>query len=469
MSKNLDIINFRKYLRIEIFLFLIIRFSFLFIEPIARAGDVIEAFLQGEIFYCSPGIPNHEWVFTSHFFPPVIYYLYTLEFFVFGPLINSINPFFLIFEFLNYILVYKMVLLFNQKKDAIVGNVLLIFFPLSLIFLIFLEPSIFALTFTLASLYFFLQDRKILSSVFAALGAAVLFLPAIILFPILFYYFKHQKLKDFIIYIMVFILSLLIICLPFLIICPQGFIDSMVLSINTPQSSNIGNIILGDLLQTSIFSILNFEFKIQNIIQIGILLLSLLFFNKKYKKPDKKDVLTMIIFYFYLIMVLTFYIHPRFLYWTFILIIVILPYETINQSEDINKLIKKCIYISIPFGILSVFCLLYSRNFVIFSNFSIHMDLIILYLFLFNILWILFAFFIFPNSPMIKNFIISNAFANFGFLLYKLFYEYSNLQDFNIILSYFIIFFIIYLVYFHSFSFLDINFIKKKKSILINT
>ncbi|MHA1440018.1 MAG: hypothetical protein ACTSPD_20930 [Promethearchaeota archaeon] len=469
MNKSDGSINIKKTLLIELIIFFIIRIPLFFIEKIARAADVIKAFLYGKYFYCTTGIAEHKWVFTEHFFPPLLYYLYTLEYLIFGDMINYINPFFLIFEFFNVILVYKMILLFNDEEDALLGILLVIFFPLSLIFLAFVEPSVFAMTFTLASLYLFLIERTILSSIFAALGTAVLFLPAIIILPIFLYYFKKGEIKSFISYILVFILTLLLIILPFLILCPHKFIQSMIISLNSPQSSNISYIILGDFSSYVVFSFLDFDLKLLTIIQICILLFAFLYLNKKYEAVNKKDVLIMTIFFFYLIMVITFYLHPRFIYWTFLIIIVILPYKRITESKDIEKVLIKTIIISIPYLVLSFFCLYYSRKFKLFNDFIIHMNLILLFLFLFSILWLIFAFFVFPKFPIIKKLIIYNVLAIIGFILYKLFYTYFELREFNIILSYLIIVLIIYMVYFLSFRFLDTYYLRKKTNILKDT
>jgi hypothetical protein len=455
-------INTKKILLIELIIFFIIRIPLLLIEPTARAAVVIEAFFQGDYFYCSSGIPNHEWVYTTHFFPPLLYYFYILEYLIFGALINYINPFFLIFEFLNVILIYKMILLYNDKEDALLGILLLVFFPLSLIFLVFVEPAVFAITFTLASLYFFLHERKILSSIFAALGTAILFLPAILLLPIFIYYFKNGEIKSFIYYILGFIITLLLIVLPFLILCPQAFINSMISSLNSPQSSNIAYIIFGDISDYILFSFLGFDVKMLNIIQICILLISFIYLNKKYKTVNKKHVLTMTIFYFYLIMVITFYLHPRFIYWTFLLIIVILPYKKITESKDMRKVLLNSLVFCIPYTVISFYCLFYSMNFTIFNNFTVHMNLILLFLFLFNIVWLIFAYLFFPESAIVKKFIIYNALANFSFILYKIFYTNFDLMEFNIVLSYLVIFYLLYIFYFLNFRFLDTNFLRRK-------
>jgi len=416
---------------------------------------LVEALLNGKLPYCNFEGLNLDWESNLHIFPPVLYYIYVFEYFLFGPLIVSIHPLFLLFEFINFILVTKLLLKFYDEKIALMGGIFMVIFPISLVFIAFIEVSIFAFTSVLASLYFFLNDKPILSSISAALGTMLIYLPGIIILPITIYYLKKKDVKRLSYFIFAFILTVFLICLPFLLICPDDFISSISSSLNSAQSDNISNILFGSYPQQRIITILNFEIKLINFFQIGIVLLSILYFNRKFKQIQKEDVIFMTIFYIFLIMVLTLYIHPRFIYWAYFLIILVLPYNTYKQELEI-KLKTKLIYIfSIILIFTSIICISFTWNVPVALNERTHMNLILTFLLVYTIIWLIFGLILFNQKPLFVKMFVYCSYSIFSFILYKLSYEYSNIYQYNIYISYFIILFIVYLIYVLNFKYIN--------------
>jgi len=451
-NQEIKKINYNKYLIIEIIIFFSIRIPLLFIASLYNWVPVFSAISEGYLPYCNFEKIIHEFEPTQHVVPPMNYYFFLLEYLIFRDLIGLVHPFLLLCQFFNFYIVYKLILELSNEKSALIGGALMIFFPLSLIFLAFNLPSVFTATFILGALYFFIKDRLVLSAIFLALGTATMYLPAIIIIPLFIYWVKNSELIKFLYYIITFVSTLFLLILPFLIICPKLFIYYMNLSLNSPQSSNISHILFGDLLHIEIFEIFNFKIIILNIIQASILLITVIYFYQQ-KSLSKKKTLVISVYYFYLVMVLTLYIHQRFIYWAFLILIIIICSNIEISEENLKSFIKDVIIFAIPYSLMSVFCLVYSWNFTIHLNIQVHMYLIILYSFLFSILWIFCILFLFSMNKIVKILIIYNCFAIWSFILYKLSYEFINIKEINIFLSYLFISIILYFNYYLSFRF----------------
>ncbi len=464
MDTNKKEINYKKFLILEIVIFFLIRISLLFIEHLWAAAEPCRNMLNGALPYCNFEKIKFDFDTSQHIYPPMLYYLYILEYLVIGDLVDIFHPIFIIFELFTLYFCYKLLILYHSKEEALIGIFLFIFYPISIVLMAFFTDVVYAMPFLLASIYYFEKDNIVLSSIFTALGTAMIFIPGIIIVPLFIYYLKNKKIKSFVCYLLIFIVCLVLICLPFLLICPTMFFESLIVPINSPQSSNISYILFGDLPQQVVFQALFINIKIVNFVQLAVLLFFFFYFIKKYEVVKKRDVIVLTVFFIFLIRVLTLYIHPRFDYFTFTMFLILIPYgPNVQNSFFSNKSLKKIIIITVLYVIMSLFCLVYSWNFELYLNTRIHIYLILLYLIIFSVLYSIITFILFNKEKLIKRLLIYQILAVISVVLYKLFYEFTNVKSYNPYLSYFIISYIIFLNYFFGFKFLLIDLSKTKK------
>ena len=66
-----------------------------------------------------------------------------------------------------------------------------------------------------------------------------------------------------------------------------------------------------------------------------------------------------------------------------------------------------------------------------------------------------FGLILFNQKPLFVKMFVYCSYSIFSFILYKLSYEYSNIYQYNIYISYFIILFIVYLIYVLNFKYIN--------------
>jgi hypothetical protein len=333
---------------IVLLLFFLIRIPILFFQSYWYLEEsLVNSLETGYQLYCD--FEHYTTFWQIHLYPPGTYIYMIIRVYFFK------NSILLISDFINLLLMYNLIKKFNGEKSAIIGMIFYAFLPISIMNNgLTNDPMTICLTFILLGFYFFINKKRILSSICLAIGTLIIYIPAIILIPIFFFYAKNKQYKNFLVYIFIFITVIFLGILPFLLVCPENFINYIYLSLNDPHSSNFlenRDFILSHLLSLELFNVFNFGIKIINIYQIILLLIFFYILYKKFEYADERDIIITSIVLITLIMILTFYTHVRFYYWIFILSYIFLSFngkEIFDRKFSISKLV---IYGIITFSI----------------------------------------------------------------------------------------------------------------------
>ena len=354
---KLSLDPYRKYAIILIAIFICIRIPTLYFPDFWNLeGILTEAILNGNRIYCDFDRFPLSSFWQEHVFPPGAYVYFFIKF------MSLKNITLLLLELINILLLYLIITKFYNKETFLFSLTFLTFFPISLINTGYgTDPMQISLVFILLSYYLFLKDKKVFSSISLAIGTLIIYIPAIVLIPIIFYYFKNKKISELIIYLATFIIVLIIGIIPFALACPESFITNIYNSLNEPHSSSLlrnDNFFLTPVLYATVFSFGGIDIKLLNLIQIISLLLAMYVIYKRFSFTNKKDILPSSIILIILITILTFYIHLRFFYWILILSCIIFSFTSTKLFEIIK--IKKIIFVGIVYFIISFLGLVFS-------------------------------------------------------------------------------------------------------------
>lgn len=355
----MELSAFQKRIIFIISIFILVRIPImLIIEKVSLYANFAQDIEFGLIMYCDVENFIVRDYLMEHSLPPgaLIYGLVLHYFF------NNIAI--LVFEFINMVLIYFIISKFYGKISALNALILITFFPISILNTGFsIDPIQIGLIFMLLGMYLFINGRTILSSISLALGALTIFIPAIVIVPIILYYLKNDKYNGFHIikYIAVFLFTIIIACLPFLLLCPETFVSSILNSVNEPHSANyllwedffLTPLLLEPLITFQIFGA-TFSIKVLNILEISFLLVTIYFLYKKLQFKDERDLILSTIILISVITISTFYVHYRFIYWIFMLSIIIL----FNSKDHYN--IKSLIIMGIGFFATSMLGIIFT-------------------------------------------------------------------------------------------------------------
>ncbi len=399
--------------------------------------------MRGYFIYCDFNNFTFSSFWQEHILPPGAYIHFIIVYlFVNIPL--------LIYELINMILVYKIILKYYGDKSALIGMLFVAFIPISILNgMIELDPMSVCLTFMLLGIYFFIYNKPILSSISIAIGTLILYIPAIMLIPIIMYYIKNDKKKFFNIskYLIVFLLSIVIACLPFLLMCPERFIFYINYSVNNPHTSNFlynEEFFLTQFLYAKILSILGFDLKAINLLQLGVFLIVILILYKKLSFKDKKDIIISSIILITVISMLTFYLHYRITYWIFILSIILLSFN----SEKFVRNFKdyKVILIGIYYCIVSFSLIFISNEFVEPNNYGMFSLTFILFFTLIFILYVigfLVTGFLILKTDFAKKTVIYTSIMLLYYIFYQILVELVPYSEFSLLFDILMILFIL--------------------------
>ncbi len=442
-----------------VFLFIIIRIPISFLPDFYNVqGSLANSILRGNIIYCDFEQFTNNLFWQQHVFPPGFYIFMLTVFF-------SQNILLIAIELLNLFLIYKILIKMYGESSALTGITLLSFFPLSILNCgFFPDPMGLCISFILLGIYFFNIEKPVLSSISLALGTLIIYIPAIIIIPIVFYYFKNKDYGFINIgkYIGVFLITLILGCLPFLILCPEKFIFYLNVSFNDPQSSNFlmhENFILSIPFNTIILNIFGFNLKVINIIQISILFLTIYLIYKKFSFVDIKDIVISSIILISMISITTFYIHLRFMYWICLLSIFLLVYNSENFEKEFNN--KKIILIGTLCFVISCLALGLSAIFNLENNINNlnYWTSAILLLFLYTIAFIALGFLNLKNYHS-KLIVLYVVIITMVFIFYKIILTYQDFLNLPFLVTN-ILYFTFISIYFGALLVLSLNTLKK--------
>jgi len=352
--------NSKKLKIIVLILFFLIRIPILFFQSYWYLEEsLVNGLENGYFLYCDFDKIHSFW--ETHVFPPgtYVYIIIRVVFFK--------NTILLISDLVNLILLYKIIKNYNGEKPAIISMMFYTFLPLSIINNgLTNDPMTISLSFILMGFYFFMNKKMILSSISLAIGTLIIYIPAIIIIPISFYFLKNKKLLDFFFYFATFVLTILLGILPFLLICPDKFIYYINLSLNSPGSANFlenDSFILSQLLNTSVFDIFGFSIKILNFYQISVLLICFYYLYTKFEFIDERDIILTSVILITLVTILSFYTHSRFYFWIFSLSFIFLSFNS-EETFERDFRISSFISLGILLFFLSLFSILYFNLFI---------------------------------------------------------------------------------------------------------
>ena len=451
-----------------IIVFIIVRIpSMLSPKQVDLSSNFTEGILKGLITYCEfENFPlSSFWI--EHVYPPGIY-LYLIIHFFFK------NIFLLLLELVSAYLIYKIISRYYGKDSALNALILISFFPISIMNTGFtIDPVQLSLIFILLGFLLFFNEKPILSSISLAIGTLILYIPAIILIPIMFYYIKNEKYGPFEIfrYLGVFILVILLGSLPFLIMCPSNYISYIFQSLNEPHSENflrgegliISDLLNGVLFEIEVFNIL-ISLKLLNLIQIFTLILVSYLIFKKFQFGDERDIIISSIILFSFIIILTFYIHYRFIYWIFMLSLIIFSF---NSNILYNE--KKNILFGLLYTVTSSIALYISFQEGIIDT-TLYLLSAFIFLFVLTICFLGLGFFYIREENLKKLMlypsILTLCLISFQIAVQFLDFEIIDIFQYNIIVLFIIFVMIVCLLYFISHPLY--NAFKKGKVISIN-
>jgi len=438
----MDISNHKKSIIFLIISFVISRIPVILILDLMGLQEILfNNLIRGYIIYCDFNKFELSSFWQEHILPPGAYIHFIIVFIFFNiPL--------LIYELINMFLLYKIILKYSGKDSALLGMIFIAFFPMSILNgIIELDPMSPCLLFILLSFYFFIENKPILSSISLAIGTLILYIPFIIIIPIIFYYLKNQenRLKNIIKYLIFFIGTIFLGIVLFLLTCFKKFIFYINYSINLPHTSNFlqnKNFFLSKFFYTPIITIYNFNIRIINFFQIGIIFIISLILFIKLSYKNKYDIIFSSIILIILISILSFYIHFRITYWIFSLSTIILSHNV----EKFNKenLIKKILLIGIYYFFISIVLLLICNIYVEpknYGNFTYTFIQWYVLIFLFYLIGFIFlGFFIIKEKKLIINILYASI-----MLIFFILFQYTNILInlssllYNLILILFII------------------------------
>jgi len=400
-----------------LFIFIIIRIPIALLDKnLWLINDIGQGFKSGYIIYCETEKFPSSGFFLDKNYPPGLYLYVLTMYFLFQ------NFLLIVLELVNLFLVYNIIKKNYGKKAALNSITFITFFPISIMNTGFtIDPIQVSLLFILLSYIFFTRENPIISAICLSLGTLIIYIPAIMMIPILIYYLKNHQIRNSIEFLIFFFLTIIICILPFLITCPDAFIQSIFNSLSQTQTLSYlqyKDFIISPLLSINILEIqiLSIEVGINtlNLIQIISIIVVILILLKKFEFNREKDVIYSVIILILAIKVMTFVIHFRFLYWICILSL-LAPY--LSRSENLSNITIILLgFLNIIFTIL-----------ILFLSFQINLDVGLIYLLQGGIIlilptlsFIIFAINLSKDKEGKPDFMRKNSFYSILFIFYFL-------------------------------------------------
>jgi len=253
------------------------------------------------------------------------------------------------------------------------------------------------LFFVLASVYYFLKDKRILSYTIMGIGFMHSFFPIYLIIPYFLYSINQEKeFKKFLLVIPITISIVFLSYLPYLILIPeeisQDFINILTKSNYT---INFASIFLPDIMNETLFTIdlhfLQMDISLYHIYVLIILLLLFFLFYFKYKVKTKKDLIRCITCFFLILPFLTRSFHFRIFIWVFpFFSLLLLDYEDRRKIQDIPLLKRNYIQIT-TFMIINIFIAIISAIFYLENpNELISMEIFLIIVLVYIVIWTIF-------------------------------------------------------------------------------
>ncbi|MGQ4872943.1 MAG: hypothetical protein ACP6IY_02605 [Promethearchaeia archaeon] len=409
----------QKFLIWIVFFLILIRLPITFFPDFLLSETIIaEEFIKGNLIYCHFEKFKNSEFYKEHVYPPGGYYYFLVKYFTFK------NFILIIFDLINLFLIFKIISKFIDKESYIYGMSFLAFFPISILNSGFgTDPMQVVMIFIFLGIFFFFSDKIILSAISIAIGTLIIYIPSIILIPILIYYLKRKEIIIITKYIISFLSTLLIGILPFLILCPNEFINGIYRSLNQPHSASFlsrENFYLTQILLIHLFTIGEININVLNIFQLSFLIISIIIIYRKFTFTNKSDILPSTIILFITITIITLYIHLRFFYWIFILSSLIFSIDSKINLID-NFKVSKIIILGIVYFLISLFGLILAFYLQLqFSN-QAYWIVGILIFFLHTFCFLIFSRLI--KNPNIRIIILFSTLLNLLFILFIIVYE----------------------------------------------
>jgi len=257
--------------------------------------------------------------------------------------------------------------------------------------------EIMTLFFVLASVYYFLKDKRILSYTIMGIGFMHSFFPIYLIIPYFLYSINQEKeFKKFLLVIPITISIVFLSYLPYLILIPeeisQDFINILTKSNYT---INFASIFLPDIMNETLFTIdlhfLQMDISLYHIYVLIILLLLFFLFYFKYKVKTKKDLIRCITCFFLILPFLTRSFHFRIFIWVFpFFSLLLLDYEDRRKIQDIPLLKRNYIQIT-TFMIINIFIAIISAIFYLENpNELISMEIFLIIVLVYIVIWTIF-------------------------------------------------------------------------------
>lgn len=350
-------------------------------------------------------IEIYQIVHENSIYPPVFFYVYyVLYLFIAGTNFYyfSVKLMWLVFDLLCIFYVYRLSDIFfhSEKKSRLYINTYILCPFLFLLTICRGVNEVITLFFIIASVYYFLIDKKIVSYVLMSVGFMYSFLPIFLIIPYFLYSLNQENgFKKFLIVIPIVCGIVILAYLPFLISMPEVAIQDFLMLLtrsgySISNASGLFPVILDDIIITIDLSIVSLNITYYHLFIISIISLFFFVFMFKYKVVLKKDLIGCITCFFLLLPFLTRSFHFRLFYWVLpFLSLKLLDFENLDNI-NINRLKMNYNLQTIVFTTINILLGIYSAVFylqnpgVIFDEFYF-MILLLLYV----ALWTFFVLF----------------------------------------------------------------------------
>jgi hypothetical protein len=355
------------------------------------AADFFEALrIDGTPIY-----ETHLSFIPPQLYPPLFYYLAYILFYLGGTFL-SMKIFWLIFDFLSVVLIYKIgnEMFFSKKKRDLYLNLYL------LCPFVFLFTSlrglgeIITIFFMLGSFFYFIKEKYYFAYIFLSLGILYGLFPIIMIIPYFLFLLnkKDKKLKNILTFFPVFILLFLLLSIPFFLTYGIDYLNHLFLIINRSEFSIGFYLELPAYIDQEIYSInilgVSIGISIYRLLLISIIVFSTFLFIFRFKIDSNEKLNLSMVFFLIIFPIIGKSFHFRNLVSLIPFLLLFLlsnqPLKTLNTRE-INK---ASMWQVITFSIGNlVILIVYSLNYIIINEFSYTREAFYVILIIYCIVW----------------------------------------------------------------------------------
>lgn len=298
------------------------------------------------------------YILSNHPNGPFNYFFYSGIILLIGESDFSIKLPIFISEILACVCIYKIGILIKNKKfgfysSLIYGMCPISFFPM----MVFITDEIISSLFVLLSIYFLFSDKIFPSAIFLSVAFSYKYYSVFLLIPVYIYLIKNKGFKEFVKYLILFLITFIIISLPYLIICPFEFLNYNLYQVSRFTTVSFGVHLSESFLYVPLIQIDLLEIKVINFIQVGVIIVSFYYFLKKSENFSKLDFMAVCAFYTCILPIISLSNNFRYFIW----FTPFLSFLIVNQKESSTekRLSNVALFIYIIFLVTFSYILIY--------------------------------------------------------------------------------------------------------------